>query len=161
MSRKKHRIERFIMPDVVYGDTGISKFINYIMLQGKKTIAEKLFYDAMKMLEETEGKKRNMTVVQMFYHVVNILKPSYRLAPRRVGGATYRIPVSIQDYAAFAVSCKTIISVARSKRSREFSIALFNVFRDVLNGEGDALKKKNETEKAIESSKAFSNMSYN
>lgn len=156
MSRKKHRIERFIAPDAVYGDVLISKFINCLMLDGKKSVAEKIVYNALEKLK-AEAEKYEKTVVMLFHEVVTKLKPSFRLKAKRVGGATYRVPAAIQDYAAVAASLKLIVTAVRSKSGKPAGDILYSELKNVLNGEGDAVKKKNEFDKAIESSKAFAN----
>lgn len=172
MSRKVRKIQRrLILPDYIYHDTYVSKFINYLMEEGKKSVAEKIFYSAMedfvshkikedKTIENvaeitSDPKKRSEFAVSAFFDILNRLRPAARLKSKRIGGANYQVPVEITKETSFKIAMKMVIDVARKKSGKPMSKRLFAEFVNVLNKEGEAIKQRNEMEKRIEASKAF------
>jgi len=172
MSRKARKIDRrLVLPDHTYHSIYISKFINFLMLSGKKSTAESIFYQAIQELVENrlredraienaqeikadENKKKDF-VNFLFLDILNKVRPMARLKSKRIGGANYQVPVEITKETSLKVAMKTIINVARGKSGKDMSKKLLNEFLNILNREGDVIKQKNEMEKRIESSKAF------
>lgn len=163
---------RLVLPDHVYHNIHISKFINYLMVEGKKSTAEEIFYSAMESLIQNrvmedknlsnpkeilndEEKKCNF-VNSLFLQILDNIRPLARLKTKRVGGANYQVPMEITKDVSMKIAMKTIITVARKKSGKPMSKRLFEEFLNILNKEGEAIKQKNEMEKRIESNKAFS-----
>jgi small subunit ribosomal protein S7 len=172
MSRKARKIERrLILPDHTYQNVYISKFINYLMVEGKKSIAEEIFYSAMDELVEnrtredknlenakeilSDVERKRSFVNSIFLEILNSIRPIARLKSKRIGGANYQVPVEITKETSIKIAMKSLIEVARKKSGKPIAKRLFAEFVNVLNKEGDAIKQKNEMEKRIESSKAF------
>lgn len=172
MSRKLRKIERrLVLPDHTYQSIHISKFINFLMLSGKKSIAETIFYTAIEELVENrlkedktienandiknDASKRKDFVNFLFLDILNKIRPMARLKSKRIGGANYQVPVEITKETSFKIAMKAIINVARGKSGKDMSKKLLNEFLNIINKEGDVIKQKNEMEKRIESSKAF------
>jgi small subunit ribosomal protein S7 len=172
MSRKARKLERrLVLPDHTYQSVYVSKFINYLMVEGKKSIAETIFYSAMDDLVEnrvredkslenakeilTDVERKRSFVNSLFIEILNTIRPVARLKSKRIGGANYQVPIEITRDTSLKIAMKTIIEVARKKSGKPMAQRLFAEFLNVLNKEGDAIKQKNEMEKRIESSKAF------
>ena len=172
MSRKARKIDRrLVLPDHTYHSVYISKFINFLMLSGKKSIAESIFYEAIHELVEnrlredktienaneikTDERKKKDFINFLFLDILNRIRPMARLKSKRIGGANYQVPVEITKETSLKAAMKTIINVARGKSGKDMSKKLLNEFLNILNREGDVIKQKNEMEKRIESSKAF------
>jgi small subunit ribosomal protein S7 len=172
MSRKQRKLERrLVLPDHTYHSVQISKFINYLMEEGKKSIAEEIFYSAMDELidnrlkedktieniaeiRKDEEKKKGFAV-SLFLDILHKLRPTARLKSKRIGGANYQVPVEINKETSLRIAMKMIIEIARKKSGRPMHKRLYSEFLNVINKEGEAIKQKNEMEKRIESSKAF------
>ncbi len=169
MSRKIER--RLILPDYVYQSVYVSKFINYLMVEGKKSTAETIFYSAMEDLIENRlredktienGKeilndaerKRNFAN-SLFLEILNTVRPMARLKSKRIGGANYQVPVEITKDTSLKIAMKMMIEVARKKSGKPMAQRLLAEFLNIINKEGEVIKQKNEMEKRIESSKAF------
>jgi small subunit ribosomal protein S7 len=172
MSRKARAIERrLILPDHKYQSIHISKFINYLMEEGKKSIAEDIFYSAVDGLVEnrikedkniqnpkelsTDLERKKSFVNSTLVEILDAIRPVARLKSKRIGGANYQVPVEITKETSLKMAMKTIIGVARKKSGKPMSQRLLGEFLNVLNKEGEVIKQKNEMEKRIESSKAF------
>lgn len=172
MSRKARKIDRrLVLPDHTYQSVLISKFINYLMIEGKKSIAEEIFYSAMddlvinrvkedktiengaEILENIERKRQ--FVISTFLHILNSIRPLARLKSKRIGGANYQVPIEITKEASLKIAMKMIINIARKKSGKPMYKRLLSEFLNVINKEGEVIKQKNEIEKRIESSKAF------
>ena len=172
MSRKARKVERrLILPDHTYQSIYVSKFINYLMVEGKKSIAEEIFYSAMDDLVENRlredktienpkeimqdaEKKRNL-VNSLFLQILNSIRPVARLKSKRIGGANYQVPVEITRETSLKMAMKMVIEIARKKSGKPMSKRLLGEFLSIINKEGEVIKQKNEMEKRIESSKAF------
>ena len=172
MSRKARKVERrLILPDHTYQSVYVSKFINYLMVEGKKSIAEEIFYSAMddfvenrlredktienpKEIMQDAEKKRNF-VNSLFLQVLNSIRPLARLKSKRIGGANYQVPVEITRETSLKIAMKMVIETARKKSGKPMSKRLLGEFLSIINKEGEVIKQKNEMEKRIESSKAF------
>lgn len=172
MSRKVRKLERrLVLPDYTFHSVYIAKFINFIMLSGKKNTAESIFYKAMhelienrlredKTIENASDIKNDMAkkidfANYLFLDILNRVRPMARLKSKRIGGANYQVPIEITKETSFKAAMKMIINVARGKSGKDMSKKLLNEFLNILNKEGDVIKQKNEMEKRVESSKAF------
>ena len=173
MSRKVRKIERrLVLPDNKYHSVYVSKFINYLMQEGKKSTAEEIFYSAMHDLVEYivtnkhqdyqahlvkahESEEKSELVNFVFLDILNRLRPMARLKSKRIGGANYQVPIEISKDTSLKIAMKALIAVARKKSGKPMAKRLFGEFLNVINKEGDAVKQKLEMEKRIESSRAF------
>jgi small subunit ribosomal protein S7 len=151
MSRRQRAVKRETPPDPQYGSTTVSKFINSIMLDGKKSTAERIFYDAMQVIEEKTGQP----AVNVFKQALNNVKPVIEVKSRRVGGATYQVPVEVRPERRNALAQKWIISYARSRGDKTMSERLANELMAAARNEGNAIKKKDDTHRMAEANKAF------
>jgi small subunit ribosomal protein S7 len=157
--RGKRAKQRTIEPDAKYGSEVVSKFINYIMLDGKKRTAEGVVYKAMadlKQKKEVEGKKVNVKALEVLETAINNVKPKLEIRSRRVGGANYQVPVPVPPSRQNALAMKWIIKAAREARgNKALHVSLQNEIVSAFNNEGNAIKKKEDTIKMAEANKAF------
>jgi small subunit ribosomal protein S7 len=157
--RGKRAKQRTIEPDAKYGSEVVSKFINYIMLDGKKRTAEGVVYKAMadlKQKKEVEGKKVNVKALEVLETAINNVKPKLEIRSRRVGGANYQVPVPVLPSRQNALAMKWIIKAAREARgNKTLHVSLQNEIVSAFNNEGNAIKKKEDTIKMAEANKAF------
>jgi small subunit ribosomal protein S7 len=151
MSRRQRAVKRETPPDPQYGSTTVSKFINSLMLQGKKSTAERIFYDAMQVVEEKTGQP----AINVFKQAVNNVKPVLEVKSRRVGGATYQVPVEVRPERRNALALKWIISYARARGDKSMAERLANELMAAARNEGAAIKKKDDTHRMAEANKAF------
>jgi len=140
------------MGDPKYNEVLVSRFINVVMKQGKKSLAEKVFYSAMDVV----GKKTGKDPMEVFKAAVRNVRPSLEVKSRRVGGSTYQIPVEVDEDRQVALSIRWITSSARKRGERGFFNRLAAEIVDAANNSGPAIKKKEETHKMAEANKAFS-----
>lgn len=152
MSRRRVATKRPPIADPKYGDVLVSRFISIVMKRGKKSLAEKLFYQAMDVIE----KKTGGDPVEVFRKAVQNVKPSLEVKSRRVGGSTYQIPVEVDENRQIALSIRWITDSARNRSDRGFYNKLASEFMDAANNSGSAIKKKEDTHKMAEANKAFS-----
>jgi small subunit ribosomal protein S7 len=151
MSRRQRAVKRETPPDPQYGSTTVSKFINSLMLDGKKSTAERIFYDAMQVIEEKTGQP----AINVFKQAVNNVKPVIEVKSRRVGGATYQVPVEVRPERRNALALKWLITYARSRGDKTMSDRLANELMAAARNEGNAIKKKDDTHRMAEANKAF------
>jgi small subunit ribosomal protein S7 len=151
MSRRQRAVKRETPPDPQYGSTTVSKFINSLMLDGKKSTAERIFYDAMQVIEEKTGQP----AVNVFKQAVNNVKPVIEVKSRRVGGATYQVPVEVRPERRNALALKWLITYARARGDKSMSERLANELMAAARNEGAAIKKKDDTHRMAEANKAF------
>ena len=150
MSNKKDT-KRYLKPDYKYESKTVSKFINKIMLDGKKTIAEKIVYDAIEKIK-TKSKDEPINI---FNEAINNIKPTVEVRSRRVGGATYQVPVEVRPKRSQALALRWLIDASRKRKDKTMSDKLFNEIFDAYNNKGSSIKKKEDTHKMAESNKAF------
>lgn len=152
MSRRKAATKREILPDSKYGDEVVAKFINCLMWDGKKEVAEDIVYGAMEDLKKIapDGDE-----VKAFHDALDALKPSVEVKSRRVGGATYQVPVEVRADRQQTLAIRWAIMFARKRGERGMRARVFGELRDALNGTGAAFKKKIDTHKMAEANKAF------
>lgn len=152
MSRRKAAAKREILPDSKYNNLVVAKCINVVMQDGKKEVAEGIVYGALERLKKI-AKDGNELV--SFLEAVDAVKPSVEVKGRRVGGATYQVPVEVRSDRQQTLSLRWIIGAARKRGERSMEERLFAELRDALNGTGAAFKKKIDTHKMAEANKAF------
>jgi small subunit ribosomal protein S7 len=151
MSRRQRAVKRETPADPQYGSTTVSKFINSLMLDGKKSTAERIFYDAMQVIEEKTGQP----AINVFKQAVNNVKPMIEVKSRRVGGATYRVPVEVRPERRNALALKWLIGYSRQRGDKTMSERLANELMEAARNEGNAIKKKDDTHRMAEANKAF------
>jgi small subunit ribosomal protein S7 len=151
MPRKGPVKKRVIPPDPVYHRDDVQRFINRILRKGKKTIAEKIFYGAMDLIQQKTGKDPILIMEQALENV----KPQVEVRPRRVGGATYQVPVEVRSDRAEALAMRWIIQNAKSRSGKTMIEKLAQELLDASTGAGASVKKKEDTHRMAEANKAF------
>jgi len=151
MPRRREVPKRKILPDPKYHDLLVAKFINAIMRRGKKSMAEKILYRSFDIIsEKTKGDP-----ISIFKQAIDNVKPMIEVKPRRVGGATYQVPVEVRAGRKTALAIRWIITYARQRPERKMEEALSAEFIDAANRRGAAIKKREDTHKMAEANKAF------
>jgi len=153
MSRRKAATKREILPDSKYNNLVVAKCINVVMWDGKKEVAENIVYGALDKLKTLA--KDGKDELAMFLEAVDALKPSVEVKGRRVGGATYQVPVEVRPERQQTLALRWLVMFARKRGERSMQERLFAELRDALNGNGGAFKKKIDTHKMAEANKAF------
>ena len=151
MSRRKKINKREIELDPRFKDKIISKFINIIMLDGKKTIAEKILYSILDKI----SKEKKMDANKFFYDVLNNVKPRVEVRSRRVGGATYQVPIEVKVDRSQALAFRWIIDAARKRSGNNMKMKLYQEFLDAHNNKGGAVKKREDIHRMADANKAF------
>ena len=151
MSRRKKSVRRPILPDARYDSQTVSKFINAMMLEGKKSTAERIFYGAMDLVES----RTNQPGVNVFKQALSNLKPVVEVKSRRVGGATYQVPVEVRPERRVALAMRWLVQYARDRGEKTMRERLAAEFFDASAGRGNAVKKKDDTHKMADANKAF------
>jgi small subunit ribosomal protein S7 len=157
MPRRARIQRRVITPDPVYTHGGVAKFINCVMLRGKKSTAERIVYDAFDMIKD---RSRGGDPLEIFDNALRNATPILEVKPKRVGGATYQVPVEIRPDRRAALARRWIIRYARARGGRSMAEKLANELMDANNNLGAAVKRKEDTHKMAESNKAFSHFRY-
>ncbi len=151
MSRKRSAPKKIIIVDPKYKSTIIPKLINSIMYDGKKTIAEKIIYDALEKIK-TKSKEEPINI---FNEAINNIRPTIEVKSRRVGGATYQVPVEVKANRSQTLAIRWLIDASRKRKDKKMSDKIFNEIYDAYQSRGSAIKKKEDTHKMAESNKAF------
>ncbi len=152
MSRRKAATKREILPDSKYNNLVVAKCINVVMWDGKKEVAENIVYGA---LDKLKSIAKDGDELSAFLEAVDALKPSVEVKGRRVGGATYQVPVEVRTERQQTMALRWLVMFARKRGERSMEERLFGELRDALNGQGGAFKKKIDTHKMAEANKAF------
>ena len=152
MSRRHAAEKREILPDPKFGDRVLSKFMNNLMIDGKKSLAEGIVYGAF---ERVEGKLKRAPV-EVFHEALENIKPSVEVKSRRVGGATYQVPVEVRPERREALAIRWMIGAARKRNENTMVERLAGELMDAINSRGTAVKKREDTHKMAEANKAFS-----
>lgn len=152
MARRRRPEKRIILPDPQYGDEVLSKFMNSVMLDGKKSVAELIVYGAMATVEQRSRKDP----VGVFHDALNNVKPGIEVRSRRVGGATYQVPVEVRPERAQALAIRWLITAARNRSENTMSARLSGELLDASNNRGNAVKKREDTHRMAEANRAFS-----
>ena len=151
MSRKRKAPKKIPIVDPKFKSVIIPKLINSIMLDGKKTIAEKIVYDAIEKIK-TKSKDEPLNI---FNDAINNIRPTVEVRSRRVGGATYQVPVEVKTKRSQALALRWLIDASRKRKDKKMSDKIFNEIYDAYQNKGSAIKKKEDTHKMAESNKAF------
>ena len=151
MSRKNKAPRKIFSVDTKYKSTIIPKLINSIMNDGKKTIAEKIVYDAIDKIKS----KSKEEPINIFNEAINNLRPTVEVRSRRVGGATYQVPVEVKSKRSHALALRWLVEASRKRKDKQMSDKIFNEIYDAYQNKGSAIKKKEDTHKMAESNKAF------
>ncbi len=152
MSRRNSASKREILPDSKYNNLVVAKCINVVMWDGKKEVAENIVYDA---LDKLKSVAKDGDELAAFLEAVDALKPSVEVKGRRVGGATYQVPVEVRKDRQQTLALRWLILFARKRGERNMADRLFGELRDALNGQGGAFKKKIDTHKMADANKVF------
>jgi len=151
VSRRKSAVKRTILPDARYDSQTVSKFINVLMYQGRKSTAERIFYDAMDLVEN----RTSQPGVNVFKQALTNLKPVVEVKSRRVGGATYQVPVEVRPDRRTALAMRWLISYSRDRNEKSMAEKLAAEVISASRNEGNAIKKKEDTHRMAEANKAF------
>ena len=151
MSRRQRAVKREIPADPQYGSTTVSKFVNSLMLDGKKSTAEGIFYEAMRLIEERTGQP----AMNVFKQAVNNVKPVLEVKSRRVGGATYQVPVEVRPERRNALAMKWLVGYSRDRGEKSMAERLAAELLAASRNEGSSIKKKEDTHRMAEANKAF------
>lgn len=154
--RKSKPKKRYLLPDPKFNDTLVTKFVNYLMEEGKKSVAYGIFYDAIEVVE----KKTSESGLEVWKRAMNNLMPSVEVKSRRVGGATFQVPVEIRPERRVNLSIKWLIDYARSRGEKTMMDKLAAEIIAASKGEGAAMKKKDDTHRMAEANKAFSHFRF-
>ena len=152
MSRRHSAEKREILPDAKYGDRVLSKFMNNLMYDGKKSAAEGIVYGALDRVEQ----KLRRAPVEVFHEALDNVKPSVEVRSRRVGGATYQVPVEVRPERREALAIRWLITACRGRNENTMEERLAGELLDAVNGRGTAVKKREDTHKMADANKAFS-----
>ena len=152
MPRKGHVSKREVLPDPIYKSKTVTKLVNSIMLDGKKGVAQKIVYSAFAQVEEKTGKP----ALEAFEEAMNNIMPVLEVKARRVGGATYQVPIEIKPERRQALGLRWLTVYSRKRSEKTMDARLANEIMDALNNSGGAVKKKDETHKMADANKAFS-----
>jgi small subunit ribosomal protein S7 len=151
MPRKGHVRPRVTPPDSVYSNTSIAKFVNCLMLDGKKSVAESIMYGAL----DIASQRLSIEPVEVYEKAMNNVRPQIEVRPRRVGGATYQVPVEVRPDRAQALAIRWIIQYSRSRKGIPMMERLARELADACKGEGGSVKKREDTHRMAEANKAF------
>jgi small subunit ribosomal protein S7 len=151
MPRKGPAQRRELTPDPIYRSLLVTQLINKVMLHGKKSVAEKIVYDAMTLIEEKTGSEPLATVKR----AIDNVKPPLEVRSRRVGGATYQVPVEVRPRRATTLAIRWTVDFSRKRREKTMAQCLANELMDAANGLGASIKKRDDMQKMAESNKAF------
>ncbi len=149
--RGKQAPKREIAPEPRYNSTSLAKFINYIMLHGKKTIAQGIVYDAFDIIKEKTKKEP----LEVFEAAIKNVSPTLEVKGRRIGGANYQVPIEVRGERRFNLASRWIIDIARGKKGTSMAQRLANELMQAANKEGDAIKKREDVHRMAEANKAF------
>ena len=152
MSRRRRPEKREILPDPRFGDVVLSKFMNNLMEDGKKAVAEKIVYGAL----ETVEARAKANPVEVFHEALANIKPQVEVRSRRVGGATYQVPVEVRPERAQALAIRWLINAARGRAETTMAARLSGELMDAANNRGSAVKKREDTHRMADANRAFS-----
>jgi small subunit ribosomal protein S7 len=152
MARRRAAEKREVLPDAKYGDPVLTKFMNAVMLAGKKSVAERIVYGAMDKMQARTARDP----VEMFHAALDNVKPTLEVRSRRVGGATYQVPVEVRPSRRLTLAIRWIIDIARKRSEKSMVDRLAAELLDAANGRGAAFKKREDTLRMAEANRAFS-----
>ena len=152
MSRRHSAEKREVLPDAKYGDKILTKFMNNLMFDGKKSVAETIVYGALGRVED----KMKKEPIEVFHEALENIKPSVEVRSRRVGGATYQVPVEVRPERREALAIRWLIKASRARNENTMEERLAGELMDAVNSRGTAVKKREDTHKMADANKAFS-----
>ena len=152
MSRRHAAEKRVVLPDAKFGDKILTKFMNNLMIDGKKSAAERIVYNAFDRVEA----KLKKAPEDVFHEALDLIKPAVEVRSRRVGGATYQVPVEVRPDRREALAIRWLIKAARSRNENTMEERLAGELMDAINSRGSAVKKREDTHKMADANKAFS-----
>jgi small subunit ribosomal protein S7 len=156
MPRRNRPVKRAIAPDPLYNSESVAKFVNIVMKDGKRSVAERVVYDALRRA----GRQAKKEPVEIFDLALRNATPLLEVKPRRVGGATYQVPIEIRPERRLALARRWLVRFARQRGGRSMAEKLAHELLDASNSTGGAVKRKEETHRMAESNKAFSHFRY-
>ena len=154
MSRRSQAPRRVVLPDPKYGNLMLAKFINMVMLSGKKSVAEKIVYGALNRISERSGQDEERAV-ELLSQALDNIKPSVEVKSRRVGGATYQVPVEVRTTRRETLAMRWAIDAARKRSEKTMALRLAHELLDAAENRGSAVKKREDTHRMAEANKAF------
>ncbi len=157
MSRRSSHSQRDVIPDPVYNDVVVAKFVNSLMVKGKKSLSQKILYSA---LDDLKTKVSTEEPLSVFKKAIENVKPALEVRSRRVGGATYQVPVDVRPSRRSALAMRWIIQYARERNEKNMAQRLSNELVDAFNNRGNAIKKKDDVHRMAEANKAFSHYNW-
>jgi small subunit ribosomal protein S7 len=152
MPRRKVAEKREVLPDPVYGSKLVTKFVNSMMAKGKRSPAERIFYGCMRLIED----RTKLDPQKLFKQAIDNVKPVLEVKSRRVGGATYQVPVEVRSVRRQALGIRWLISAARERNEKTMTERLSGELLDASNGRGNAVKKREDVHRMAEANRAFS-----
>lgn len=156
MSRRKKKVKRIIVPDFVYNNLAVAKFINQVMRQGKKTIARKIVYKAFDIIKEKTKKEP----LEVFEQAIKNATPLLEVKSKRIGGATYQVPREVREDRALTLAVRWIITAAKAKKGKPMAEKLSEELINAAKNEGSAIKKKEDTRRMAEANRAFAHFAW-
>ncbi|MHB8132087.1 MAG: 30S ribosomal protein S7 [Mobilitalea sp.] len=154
--RKKRAEKKYLKPDPKYNDILVSKFINYIMWSGKKSIARRVIYDSFDLIEA----KTKKPALEVFKKAVQNVQPLVEVRSRRVGGATYQVPMEVRSDRRVALAFRWIRVYSRDRKDKSMALKIASELMAAANGEGSSVKKKDDTHRMAEANKAFAHFKW-
>ena len=151
MSRRRAAVKREVLADPKFGDKIVTKFINSLMTRGKKSVAESIIYDSFDIIQ----KKLGRDCLELFHEALNNVRPAVEVRSRRVGGATYQVPVEVRSDRSQALAIRWIIDMSRKRNERTMTERLAGEFMDAVGNRGASVKKREDTHKMADANRAF------
>ena len=151
MARRRRAEKRKLTPDVRYNDVVVTQFINYMMMRGKRSLAERLFYNALDKIKDRTGQEG----VEVFRNAVKNVQPALEVKSRRIGGATYQVPIDIKPNRRMQLAMRWLIGFSRSRPDKSFADKLASELIAASKNEGPSVKKREDTHRMAEANRAF------
>lgn len=156
MPRRREVPKRHILPDPKFGNETLAKFVNILMLDGKKSVAEKITYGALDLIKE----RGNSDPIEVFETALDNVRPTVEVKSRRVGGATYQVPVEVRPSRRTALAMRWLVDASRSRGEKSMGMRLAGELMDAYENRGTAVKKREDTHRMAEANKAFSHFRF-
>ncbi len=156
MPRRYRPEKRVVEPDLRYNNVHVSMFVNRLMKHGKKSTAQNVLYESFNIIEE----RANRSAIEVFEQALENIMPRVEVKPRRVGGATYQVPIPVDSHRQISLSMRWLLTAARSRGGRSMAEKLANEFMDAVNNQGAAAKRRDDTHRMAEANRAFSHFRF-
>lgn len=156
MPRRSSPDKRVVVPDLKYDNVHVSMFVNRLMRNGKKSVAQSVLYDSFDLIES----RANRPPLEVFEQALNNVRPSIEVKARRVGGSTYQVPIPVDGQRQISLAMRWLLSAARGRSGRSMAEKLANEFMDAASNQGAAIKKKDDTHRMAEANRAFSHFRF-